>query len=122
MLRYIRIAFIVLTALVLLALALANRTSVTLHLLPEDLASVIGLSASWSMPLFVVLFLAIALGVLIGFIWEWLREMRIRSAAKTNSRRVDALERELAVLKDSRAIPDPSRDEVLAILEEGQKK
>ena len=122
MLRYIRIAFIALTALVLLTLALANRASVTLHLLPEDLASVIGLSASWSMPLFVVLILAIALGVLIGFIWEWLREMRIRGAAKSNSRRVDALERELSVLKDSRSIPDPSRDEVLAILEEGQQK
>ena len=120
MLRYIRIAFIAATALVLLMLALANRGSVTLHLLPEEFAGVIGLSAAWSMPLFVILFLAIALGVLIGFVWEWLREMRLRGAAKSNSRRVSALERELAVLKDSRSIPDPNRDEVLAILDESQ--
>jgi hypothetical protein len=39
--------------------------------------------------------------VLIGFVWEWLREMKHRTTASQKTREVSRLERELAVLKDS---------------------
>lgn len=119
MLRYIRLAFIALTALILLTLAFANRGSVTLRLLPGDMAGFLGLGGEWTMPLFVVILLSVALGVLIGFVWEWLREMRIRNEAKTNARRLGQMERELAVLRDSKTAPN--QDEVLAILDESAK-
>ncbi|MDQ2066089.1 LapA family protein [Xinfangfangia sp. CPCC 101601] len=117
MLRYLRILFIAATGLVLLVLALANRGAVSLRLLPEDLGGLLGLNLTWDIPLFVVILGAVALGVFIGFVWEWFREMRIRATARGTARQVSRLERELAVLRDGKDAP---RDEVLAILEDGR--
>lgn len=120
MLRYLRYLFLAGTALVLLVLALANREPVTLRLLPGDAGSLFGLSGSWQVPLFLVILGAVAAGVLIGFVWEWFREMRLRGAARQSARKLGQLERELAVLKDQNS--PPPRDEVLAILDEGARR
>lgn len=117
MLRTLRIAFLAGTAIVLLALALANRDTVSVRLLPEELATMLGLGLVYDLPLFLVILLAVAAGVLIGFVWEWFRERRIRGDARLKSREVARLERELAVLKD--ATSTPPRDEVLALLDGG---
>ncbi len=117
MLRYLKLLFIIGTGLVLLVLALANRASVPVRLLPEDLGGLTGLTHAWDLPLFLVILASVALGVLIGFVWEWFREMRIRSSARGSAKQVARLERELAVLKDTREGP---RDEVLALLEDGR--
>lgn len=120
MLRYLRFIFIGLTGLILLTLALANRGQVEVRLLPEGIGSLLGTSGGWSIPLFVVILGSVAIGILVGFIWEWLREMRLRQAAKAQTKTVARLEKELAVLKDSNSVPP--RDEVLAILAEGGQK
>ena len=70
-------------------------------------------------PLFIVLFGGIALGVLVGFIWEWAREHKHRSVASKSSRQVARLERELAVMRDSSSVP---KDEVLALLDKPAAK
>ena len=64
--------------------------------------------------MFLVLFLGIVLGLLVGFTWEWLREHKHRVVASTKAREVSKLERELATLKDQTSLPD---DDVLALLE-----
>ena len=114
MIRIVRLSILGLIGLALLALALANRASVSLQLLPEDLSALTGISWSFNVPLFVVIFGGVILGVLIGFVWEWLRETKHRSAASTKSREVARLERELAVLKGA---PRGPGDDVLALLE-----
>lgn len=116
MLRYLKLLFIAGTGLVLLTLALANRGSVPVRLLPEDLGGLTGLTHAWEVPLFLVILGSVALGVLIGFVWEWFREMRIRGDARAKSRDVARLERELAAVKGSQA----PQDEVLALLENGR--
>lgn len=120
MLRYLRFLILALIGLLLLLVALANRGVVTLRLLPETMGSALGFGTGWSVPLFVVILGAVALGIAIGFIWEWLREMRIRSGAKQTAKAVTRLERELAVMKDSRSTPP--QDEVLAILAAEDKR
>ena len=120
MLKYLRYLFIALVALVLLSLALSNRQSVPVRLFPEDMANFIGFGHGVQLPLFLVILVAMAAGVLIGFVWEWFREMRIRGQARTQTKAVARLERELAVLKDSNSVPP--KDEVLAILEESARK
>ena len=117
MLRYLRLLFIAATGLALLVLALANRAAVPVPLLPEDVGALLGLDHVWELPLFLVILASVALGVLIGFVWEWFREMRIRSTARGKTREVSRLERELAVLRDEKEAP---KDEVLAILENGR--
>ncbi len=83
--------------------------------LPPDLAALLGIDWHMELPLFLVIFGGIVAGLLLGFVWEWFREMKHRSAASTRSREVTRLQRELAVLKDSTSVPP--RDEVLALLD-----
>ena len=120
MLRYLRYLFLAVVALVLLFLALANRASVEVRLVPEALTGWLGFGSAATVPLFLIILIAVASGVLIGFVWEWFREMRIRGTARSSTRKDSQLERELAVLKDSHSIP--AGDEVLAILDRGSKK
>ena len=115
MIRYLRIILLVLLGLALLTVALANRAPVTVRLLPEDLATLTGLTWAAELPLFLVIFGGIIAGVLIGFVWEWFREYGHRATASQKSREVARLERELAVLKDATSVPP--KDEVLALLD-----
>lgn len=115
MIRYVRLIFLAVLGLGLLTVALANRASVEVRLLPGDLADLIGLAWAMNLPLFVVIFASIVIGVLIGFVWEWFREHGHRATAAQKAREVARLERELAVLKDATSVPP--QDEVLALLE-----
>lgn len=112
--RYIRYGFWALVALCLVILGLANREFVTLSALPEPLAAALGLSPDIELPLFVAIFFGVAIGLLIGFVWEWLREHPHRRAARTRSREVTMLEREVDRL---RAEKHEGQDDVLALLD-----
>jgi uncharacterized integral membrane protein len=115
MIRYLRLIFLAVLGVALLVVALANRAPVPVRLLPEDMAALTGLTWAMELPLFLVIFGGIILGVLIGFVWEWFREHGHRATASQKSREVTRLERELAVLKDSTSVPP--KDEVLALLD-----
>lgn len=115
--RYIRYAFVLVLGLVLLVLALANRGLVTLALLPDDLAGLSGVQAQIELPLFAIILGGIAAGIVIGFVWEWLREHRFRADAARRAREVAQLQREVGRLRDT---PE-QKDEVLALLEERRK-
>jgi uncharacterized integral membrane protein len=114
MLRWLRFLFLGLLAIVLVTVALANRGPVTVRALPEDLAAVAGLEAALTLPLFLVIFASLAAGVLLGFVWEWLREAKHRGLASRKSREAAALERELAAMRDAKGVV---QDDVLALLE-----
>ncbi len=114
MMKLLRLAFLGLLALVLIALALANRDLVTLRALPPEAGEFLGFSWSLQLPLFLVSVAGILLGLLIGFVWEWLREHKIRSHAVKVSRKAAHLEREVDRLKTKAEGP---KDEVLALLE-----
>ncbi|GAA6208096.1 LapA family protein [Cognatishimia sp. WU-CL00825] len=113
--RYIRYGFLAALGVVLVSVALANRGMVTLNLLPEPLAELLGLGYSISLPLFVVIFAGIVAGLLIGFFWEWMREHKHRAAAGRAERSLKTTQREVRRLKGARA---EDKDEVLVLLEE----
>ena len=114
MTRLLRYLLIALLTVALIVVAFANRDPATLRLLPADLAALFQLQWQVEVPVFLVLFLGIIIGLCVGFIWEWLREHKHRRVASTKSREVGKLERELAALKDQTSLPD---DAVLALLE-----
>lgn len=114
MLRFLRLLFLAVLAIVLVAVASANRQIVTLRLLPEEMDSFLGFGWSVEAPVFLAIFAGIIAGLAIGFVWEWFREAKHRSAATEHRREAGRLEREVRRLKDAR--PEPE-DEVLAILE-----
>ena len=109
---FLRLLFLGLLGLCLLILALANRGFVSLRLLPEDLGATFGIDPSVSLPLFVIVLLSISVGLLIGFVWEWLREHKHRAEARSERAQKERLEREFA-----RSRPRDDGDDVLALLE-----
>lgn len=112
--RILRLMFVILMAIVLIGIALANRTMVELNAFPANFDQFIGGDWSLTLPLFLVIFLAIVFGVVIGFVWEWMREAHIRRESRQRAAQVDHLEREVTTLRDNHAAP---RDEVLAIVD-----
>ncbi len=116
--RYIRYVFLAALAAVLVSLALANRGMVTLNTLPEGLAAIPGmgpLSLSIELPLFIVIFAGIIAGLMIGFVWEWLREHKHRAEVSQKKSELKKLQREL---KRTQAERDKDKDEVLALLDQ----
>ena len=115
--RFIWYLFLAVLAIVLVTIALANAELVTLRLLPEAMAGFLGLSWEITLPLFLVVFLGIATGLLIGFVWEWWREHRYRVEMRAERRERQRLEREM---ERGRTSGTGQGDEVLALLEDGR--
>ena len=113
MIRYLRYAFLAALAVILVTVAVANRGPVELRLLSDGLSDLVGVNSTITLPLFVVIFGGIVAGLLIGFIWEWFREHRVRVEASTNRREKERLEKEVSRLRKG----DGSKDDVLALLE-----
>ena len=113
--RYLQYLILGFIASGLVIIALANRANVILTLIPEGLGGLIGFNVRVQVPLFIVIFFGLGGGLLIGFVWEWLREMKHRNAAKSEHRQVVRLEREVTELKTATA---KEQDDVLALLNE----
>ncbi|WP_306006695.1 LapA family protein [Aquicoccus porphyridii] len=121
--RYIRYAFLAVLAVCLISVAMANRGMVELRMLPEELGNLFGLNRSVDLPLFIVIFAAIVAGLMIGFVWEWLREHKHRADVARKDGEVKALRREMQRLrrgdgKGGKA--GKQEDEVLALLDEAR--
>lgn len=113
--RYIRYAFWAIVAIALIVVGLANRDAVTVSLLPDTLGRLFGTNFSAELPLFAVIFASVVAGLLIGFVWEWLREYKFRAEVSNKAREVHKLEREVKKLKGEK---HQGKDEVLALLED----
>lgn len=113
--RYIRYLFLAVIGLFLILVALANRGMVTVKLLPEEIAAYLGQPLSYELPLFIVIFGGIIVGLLIGFVWEWFREHKLRVDGRLQKREKERLEREVKGLKRK---SNEGKDEVLALLDD----
>ena len=114
--KTIRYVFWAVVGLLLILIGLANREFVTLRAMPEALGDLFAISPDLRLPLFVVIFISVGAGLMIGFLWEWLREYRIRAEARGKAREVETLRREVDQLRGA-AAGAKSGDDVLAILE-----
>lgn len=113
--RYIKLLFLFVLGVCLLTVALANVSLVTLQLFPEEIAQFVGVAPEITVPMYWVIFGAIVLGLFLGFVWEWLREYKIRAAASTERRARMRLEQEVTELRG----PKPKGGEdILEILED----
>ncbi|WP_102226119.1 LapA family protein [Acidimangrovimonas sediminis] len=109
--RYVRYLVLVLIGLCLLLIASANRGMVSLQLLPGEFVPYVGRNWQVGVPLYLVIFAAVAVGVFLGFVWEWLREHKHRKVAARSTRQAKQLSREVEKLKPT------EKDEVLALIE-----
>lgn len=114
--KTIRYSFWAIVGLCLILIGLANRDFVTVRAMPEALGNLLGLSPDVQLPLFVVIFIAVGAGLMIGFLWEWVREHRMRAHARGKTREVETLRREVDQLRGA-AAGAKGGDDVLALLE-----
>ena len=112
--KYIKYTFWLIVGICLIIVGMANRGIVTLRAMPEALAGPLGISPDIQMPLFMAIFIGVGIGLLVGFLWEWVREHRMRSEAKSQMRQVDALKREVNSLKEQK---HEGKDEIVALLD-----
>ncbi len=115
MMRYLRYAFLAVLGIVLISVSLANLEPVELKLAPDALAELLAFNFAISLPLFVVVLGSVVVGLIIGFMWEWLREHKHRRDASAKTGEVRKLEREVKKLKKKQS---EGQDEVLALLDE----
>lgn len=114
--KTIRYSFWAIVGLCLILVGLANRDLVRVRAMPEALADLLALTPDVELPLFVVIFVSVGAGLMIGFLWEWVRERRIRADAKGKTREVETLRREVQQLRGA-AAGAKDEDDVLALLE-----
>lgn len=115
--RYLRYLFLAALAVCLITIAIANSAPVTLRVLPEGLEGFAGFTWSTELPLYVIVFLGVIFGLLIGFVWEWLREHKHRAEAARRRKEVQQLEGELRKVRRDET---KGGDEILALLEESR--
>ena len=113
MIRLIKYLILFVIAVVLITVAMANRGPMRLQLLPDGVDDLVGLNMVLTLPVFIVILGTFLVGILFGFIWEWLREHKHRSTAKTERRERERLEQEVKKV----APPAKTGDDVLAILD-----
>ncbi len=110
--RQIRFVFLGLLMLMVIVLCIANAGFVTLNLLPGPMAAIMPVSID--LPLFLVILASVMLGLLIGYVLEYIREHKHRKTANQKKREADQLSREVASLKKKSGQGD---DDVLAFLD-----
>ena len=97
-----------------LCIALANRGIVSLQVLPAEVSGLFAVNPSIELPLFIVILGSVLAGLLIGFVWEWIREYGERAEAAKQAREMRRLQRELDKLT---AQKHEGKDEVIALLD-----
>lgn len=113
--RTIKYLILALIALCLVSVGFANREAVTLTLLPSEFEAYTRFNVQIALPLYAVVFGAIATGLLLGFFWEYAREHKHRSEAVSQRREKAMLAGEVKKLKADR---NEGKDDVLALLED----
>ncbi|MBP7241156.1 lipopolysaccharide assembly protein LapA domain-containing protein [Amaricoccus sp.] len=109
--RTIKLILLVVILAVIVILALANRGPVTLNLLPAGMSSIA--DRSIELPLYVVGVVSVLVGMVLGYILEWLREHKHRRLASAKSREAASLNREVGRLRKEAS---KGEDEILALL------
>ena len=100
--RIIEVIILLPLAIVLIFLAVANRTPVSLSINPFDPADPAYLV---TVPLFWVIFGAIAVGIVLGGVAVWLHHARFRKAARKHRKEADRLRTEVEKARTPAPVP-----------------
>jgi uncharacterized integral membrane protein len=94
--RILLVVIVVPVAVILIALAVANRMPVAFTLDPFNPGNP---SLTLQLPLFVMLVLALGLGLILGSFATWWKQGRYRKEARTKTREVQSLMQEISQRK-----------------------
>ena len=112
--RCFRCLLLILVAVGLISVSLANRELVGLSFLPPILADALGFQINLELPLFIVIFSCVVVGLILGSFWEWLRTTKQRLSLRLYRREVARLSKEIIELKP---VGNLDQDDVLELIE-----
>ena len=112
--RPLKLALLAAVAVIMVGFALANREPVAVRIVPAEIAGFFPSFPVFTVPAFILIFAGILIGLMIGFVWEWMREHRHRADAVQNKREASKLAMEN---EDLRKRTSKEKDEILALLE-----
>lgn len=98
--RFVLIAIIVPLAIILIALAVANREPTAFTFDPFNPGNP---ALTLQLPLFVLLFLAVGIGMIVGSLATWFKQGRYRKMARHRTQEADMLRQAAARTPDDRA-------------------
>ena len=84
-----------------------------IRILPSELDGFFRGGMVFSIPVFVLFLCGVIFGLFVGFVWEWIREMKHRSASSRKSKELAKVENELSQLKRESG---QNEDEILLLL------
>ena len=84
-----------------------------IRILPSELEGFMGGGMILSIPIFVLFLCGVIFGLIVGFVWEWIREMKHRSASSRKSKELAKVENELSQLKRESG---QNEDEIMLLL------
>ena len=84
-----------------------------IRVLPSELEGFFGSGMIFSIPIFVLFLCGVIFGLFVGFVWEWIREMKHRSASSRKSKELAKVENELSQLKRESG---QNEDEIMLLL------
>ena len=84
-----------------------------IRVLPSELEGFFGGGMIFSIPVFVLFLCGVIFGLFVGFVWEWIREMKHRSASSRKSKELAKVENELSQLKRESG---QNEDEIMLLL------
>ena len=84
-----------------------------IRILPSELEGFLGGGMIFSIPIFVLFLCGVIFGLFVGFVWEWIREMKHRSALSRKSKELAKVENELSQLKRESG---QNEDEIMLLL------
>ena len=84
-----------------------------IRILPSELEGFLGGGMILSIPIFVLFLCGVIFGLFVGLVWEWIREMKHRSASSRKSKELAKVENELSQLKRESG---QNEDEILLLL------
>ena len=84
-----------------------------IRILPSELEGFLGGGMIFSIPIFVLFLCGVIFGLFVGFVWEWIREMKHRSASSRKSKELAKVENELSQLKRESG---QNEDEIMLLL------
>ena len=116
--KTLRIIVLALVVFLCVTVALANRAPVTLALWPDTMSAFLGFGYSVTLPLFVIVGGALGLGLVLGLMWEWVRERGQRSDGARARRELDRLRSDGTAPVPAPKAGNTQRDKVLAILDD----
>ena len=104
--RYIKLLVWVLVGVLLVVFALGNNQTVQVYLFPNIFSNTLIARSIFPMPLFIIVYLVLLIGVIFGFIFEYFRQYKYRLNLRKYKKEVNSLRAEVQELKSKTANVD----------------